>query len=243
MPIKFYLMVKENYFCYSFKRDAMLKYLIFISLFLFSIVNNCIAQVSISGGANMLNAFGVKKSFYGLHIGCELPQNNMVTFYGRLNYFFPQAEGDSSNAVAVGKDFNVNPYQINVKYLNTTSFISIEGGTRSYIGNGFDNGFSGYGGGKTSLLISRVNARVNDYNTGMYTLDETTLGKGSILGLCLGLQGGIKYTFPGVGSIYLDGSLDYLLFATPSNQNVYTSYYPSQRILFITTIGFRKDFY
>ena len=236
-------MVKENYFCYSFKLDVMLKYLIFIGFALFSLGENLNAQVSISGGANMLNAFGVNKSFYGIHIGGELPQNNMVTFYGRLNYFFPTAESDSSNAVAVGKDFYVNPYQINVKYLNTTSFISIEGGTRSYIGNGFDNGFSGYGGGKTSLLISRVGARVNDYNTGMYTLDETTLGKGSILGLCLGLQGGIKYTFPGVGSIYLDGSLDYLLFATPSNQNVYTSYYPVQRILFITTIGFRKDFY
>jgi hypothetical protein len=209
----------------------MSKYLIFSTLLILSVVSNFGAQISLSGGTNMLNAFGVKKAFYGVHIGGELPQNNMVTFYGRLN------------AVAVGKDFTINPYQINVKYLNTTSFISVEGGTRSYIGNGFDNGFSGYGGGKTSLLISRIGARVNDYNTGMYTLDETTLGKGSILGICLGLQGGMKYTFPGVGSIYIDGSIDYLLFAQPSNQNIYTSYYPIQRILFVTTVGFRKDFY
>ncbi|MFM7666764.1 MAG: hypothetical protein ACKO7D_01090 [Bacteroidota bacterium] len=221
----------------------MSKYLLISIFLILTIFTNLHAQVSLSGGTNMLNAFGVKKSFYGLHIGGELPQNNMVTFYGRLNYFFPRAEVDSSDAVAVGKDFTINPYQINVKYLNTTSFISVEGGTRSYIGNGFDNGFSGYGGGKTSLLISRVSAKVNDYNTGMYTLDETTLGKGSILGICLGLQGGIKYTFPGIGSIYLDGSIDYLLFATPSNQNIYTSYYPLQRILFITTLGFRKEFY
>lgn len=243
LRIKFYLMGKENYFCYSINRESMIKNLILSSWLIFSLTTTLNAQISLSGGANLLNSFGVKKTFYGLHIGGELPQNNMVTFYGRLNYFFPQAEIDSSNAVAVGKDFTINPYQINVKYLNTTSFISIEGGTRSYIGNGFDNGFSGYGGGKTSLLISRIGAKVNNYNTGMYTLDETTLGKGSILGICLGLQGGIKYTFPGVGSLYLDGSLDYLLFATPSNQNVYTSYYPLQRILFVTTVGFRKDFY
>jgi hypothetical protein len=221
----------------------MYKYLILFFLLIITASTKLIAQASISGGANMLNAFGVKKSFYGIHIGGELPQNNMVTFYGRLNYFFPQAEMDSSNAVAVGNDFTVSPYQINVKYLNTTSFISVEGGTRSYIGNGFDNGFSGYGGGKTSLLISRIGAKVNDYNSGKYTLDETTLGKGSILGLCLGLQGGIKYTFPGIGSLYFDASIDYLLFATPSNQNIYTSYYPLQRILFVTTVGFRKDFY
>lgn len=236
-------MRKENYFCYSLNGKTMYKYLTLFFLLFSSIQFKLNAQMSLSGGANLLNAFGVKKTFYGLHIGGELPQNNMVTFYGRLNYFFPQAETDSSNAVAVGKDFTITPYQVNVKYLNTTSFISVEGGTRSYIGNGFDNGFSGYGGGKTSLLISRISAKVNDYNTGMYTLDETTLGKGSILGICLGLQGGIKYTFPGIGSIYLDGSIDYLLFATPSNQNIYTSYYPLQRILFITTIGFRKDFY
>ena len=236
-------MLKVSYFCYSLNCNTMFKYVILFFILISTNLTQINAQMSLSGGANLLNSFGVKKTFYGLHIGGELPQNNMVTFYGRLNYFFPQAEMDSSNAVAVGKDFTVNPYQINVKYLNTTSFISVEGGTRSYIGNGFDNGFSGYGGGKTSLLISRIGAKVNDYNTGMYTLDETTLGRGSILGICLGLQGGIKYTFPGVGSIYLDGSIDYLLFATPSNNNIYTSYYPLQRILFITTVGFRKDFY
>ena len=221
----------------------MRNYFLFSISLLFLVSMKLNGQISLSGGANMMNAFGVKKSFYGLHIGGELPQNNMVTFYGRLNYFFPRAEVDSSDAVAIANDFTTSPYQINVKYLNTTSFISIEGGTRAYIGNGFDNGFSGYGGGKTSLLISRIGARVNDYNTGKYTIDETNLGKGSILGICLGVQGGIKYTFPGVGSIYLDGSLDYLLFAQSSNDNIYSTYYPVQRILFITTIGFRKDFY
>lgn len=219
------------------------KYLIFFILFTFLITQKSKAQLSISGGTNLLNSFGVSKTFYGLHIGAELPQNSLVTFYGRLNYFFPRAEMDSSSAVAVGKDFTVNPYQINVKYLNTTSFISVEGGTRSYVGNGYDNGFSGYGGGKTSLLISRIGAKVNDYNTGLYTIDDETLGKGSILGICLGLQGGIKYTFPGFGSLYLDGSIDYLLFAQPSNQSIYTSYYPVQRIIFITTVGLRKEFY
>lgn len=221
----------------------MFKYLIFSVFLILFTTTNFNAQVSLSGGMNTLNAFGVKKTFYGLHIGGEIPQNNMVTFYGRLNYFFPRAEEDSSSAVAVGKDFNVSPYQLNVKYLNTTSFISVEGGTRRYIGNDYDNGFSGYGGAKTSALISKIGARVNDYNSKSYTLDETMLGTGTILGLCLGLQGGIKYTFPGIGSIYLDGYIDYLLFAMPSNQNISTSYYPFQRILFATAIGFRKDFY
>ena len=42
------------------------------------------SQMSISGGTSLLNSFGVKKSFYGLHLGGELPQNNQVTFFGRI---------------------------------------------------------------------------------------------------------------------------------------------------------------
>ena len=119
----------------------------------------------------------------------------------------------------------------------------IEGGTRSYIGNGFDNGFSGYGGGKTMLMINNIGYRVAKYNESSYTLDETSLGKGTILSICLGLQGGLKYTMPTFGTFYIDASLHYILFASPSNTNIQTSYFPNQRILFVTAIGFRKDFY
>jgi hypothetical protein len=201
------------------------------------------SQMSISGGTSLLNPFGVKKSFYGLHIGGELPQNNQVTFYGRASYFFPRNEEDSLIAVAVGKDFNVSPYQVSVNYMNRTNYIMIEGGTRSYIGNGFDNGFSGYGGGKTMLMINNVGSKTARYNEVIYTLDENSLGKGTILSICLGLQGGLKYTLPAWGTIYADASLDYILFASPSNGNIQTSYFPNNRILFVTTIGFRKDFY
>ncbi|MCF8444043.1 MAG: hypothetical protein K9G29_03480 [Crocinitomicaceae bacterium] len=212
----------------------------FIGLFFVTSLN---AQLSLSGGPSLLNPFGVKKSFYGLHIGGELPQNNQVTFFGRASYFFPRNEEDSLIAVAVGKDFNVSPYQVSVNYMNRTNYIMIEGGTRSYIGNGFDNGFSGYGGGKTMLMINNVGSKTARYNEAIYTLDENSLGKGTILSICLGLQGGLKYTLPTWGTIYADASLDYILFASPSNTNVQTSYFPNNRILFVTTIGFRKDFY
>ncbi len=212
----------------------------FIGLFFVTSLN---AQLSLSGGPSLLNPFGVKKSFYGLHIGGELPQNNQVTFFGRASYFFPRNEEDSLIAVAVGKDFNVSPYQVSVNYMNRTNYIMIEGGTRSYIGNGFDNGFSGYGGGKTMLMINNVGSKTARYNEAIYTLDETSLGKGTILSICLGLQGGLKYTLPTWGTIYADASLDYILFASPSNTNIQTSYFPNNRILFVTTIGFRKDFY
>jgi hypothetical protein len=220
----------------------MLKSILVLISVLFLVIS-IRAQLSLAGGTSMLNAFGVKKTFYGLHVGGELPQNNQVTFYGRLSYFFPIREEDSTQAVAVGNDFTVNPYQINVNSINRTNFILVEGGTRSYIGNGFDNGFSGYGGGKTSLMINRINAKTDSYDKSKYTLDNSSLGAGTILSICLGLQGGLKYTFPALGTIFLDASLDYILFASPSNNNISTSYFPNQRILFVTSLGFRKDFY
>jgi len=220
----------------------MIRSILFSIVFLFVFLSSH-AQLSLAGGTGMLNAFGVKKTFFGLHLGGELPQNNQVTFYGRLSYFFPIQEEDSTQAVAVGNDFTVSPYQINVNSINKTNFVLIEGGTRSYIGNGFDNGFSGYGGGKTSLMINRINAKTDFYDKSKYSLDESSLGEGTILSICLGLQGGLKYTFPALGTIYLDASLDYILFASPSNNNISTSYFPNQRILFVTSLGFRKDFY
>jgi hypothetical protein len=235
-------MQKETYFCLT-KSKYMKTRIFVLILFIYFGVQNNFAQISLSGGTCMLNSFGVKKSFYGLHLGGELPQNNQVTFYGRFSYFFPRLEEDSSQAVAVGSNFNVSPYQINVNYVNSSNFMIVEGGTRSYFGNGFDNGFSGYGGGKTSLMINKVNSKFAKYDDSKYTLDESSLGAGTILSVCLGLQGGVKYTMPAVGTIFLDASLDYILLAAPSNQNVSTYYFPSQRIFFVTSIGFRKDFY
>ena len=59
-----------------------------LTAFLLLMTNIVFSQVSISGGGSMLNPFGVKKSFYGLHLGGELPQNNQVTFFWTCELFF-----------------------------------------------------------------------------------------------------------------------------------------------------------
>lgn len=242
LKAKFFKVRKVTYFCLSNSTIMKLRSLTILISFLLG-METFQAQISLSGGTCMLNSFGVKKAFYGLHFGGEMPQNNQVTFYGRLSYFFPRVEEDSMQAVAVGNNSNVTPYAIQVNYVNSTNFLIIEGGTRSYFGNGFDNGFSGYGGGKTSLMINKINSRFAKFDKSKYSIEESNLGNGSILSICLGLQGGLKYTMPAIGTIFLDASLNYILFAAPSNQNISTSYFPNQRILFVTSLGFRKDFY
>jgi hypothetical protein len=66
--------------------------------------------------------------------------------------------------------------------------------------------------------------------------------EGTVLSIGVGLQLGVKYTFPAAGSIYADISGQYLLFGQASNQTAFNSQLLSN-IFFLFNIGFRKDLY
>jgi len=68
------------------------------------------------------------------------------------------------------------------------------------------------------------------------------VGELFIIGLSIGLQGGLKYTIPAVGTAYFDVGGQYSILgqannATASNTNQYS------QLFFVFTVGFRKDLY
>ena len=206
------------------------------------------SQVSVSIGPGVLKGFGVPKTFWGFHGGFELPRNNDVTFYLRMGYFLPRKEDDVmlSNVTAI--DLTTSPYNLSVNYINSTNYTTIEGGTRYYLGNDYDNGFSVYGGSNFMLIINSVKRKYETLDvTGQYTwendyeLPPNEEVKGTILSLALGLQGGLKYTIPAKGTIYADITGNYTLFAKASNDAVSTVLYAP--MVFIFNVGFRKDLY
>ena len=77
---------------------------------------------------------------------------------------------------------------------------------------------------------------------GDYELPASEVPKGTILSLALGLQGGVKYTFPARGTIYADITGNYALFGKASNTTAQNTalYAP---MVFIFNVGFRKDLY
>ena len=228
------------------KKSNSKKYLFFILLFSF-LASDFFGQLSINTGLGTLNGFGVKKTFYGVNLGLEYPRSNQSTIYGRIAYYIPRNEDDSTQAYASGISTTTFPYTLQRNYTVSTGYLTVEGGNRFYIINGYDNGFSFYGGSTILLCVNNIKKKFADWD---YPYDEAKYenngeSKGSILNLGIGLQGGLKYTFPSIGTFFCDFSGNYLVVRQASNDLIYESTnYPLQSaILFTFNFGFRKDFY
>jgi hypothetical protein len=219
------------------------------SAVLFILAFNLQSQVSLSLGSGVLKGFGVPKSFFGFHGGFELPRNNDVTFYVRMGYYLPRKEDDTISTFVTAINQLSNPSTLSVNYLTSTNYTTIEGGTRYYLGNDYDNGFSVYGGSNFMLIINSVKRNYEKLDvSGQYTwengyeLPASEEAKGTYLSLGVGLQGGIKYTIPARGTIYADITGNYSIFSKASNLTAYNSALVKP-LVFIFNIGFRKDLY
>jgi len=212
------------------------------------------AQVSLSAGMGMVNGFSTDKSFFGLHGGIELPRNNDVTFYGRFGHYFSRPDDVQNTGTVILQDLTNTtlPYQLQVHSSSTFNYTTVEGGTRYYIGNDYDNGFSAYGGTNFMLLFNKVKLEYEKEDiTGTYewaddyALSSTDEDRGVIIGLALGIQGGLKYTIPAVGTAYFDVSGQYSIVAAANNSIAQQEMHNGQfsPLFFVFTVGFRKDLY
>jgi hypothetical protein len=227
------------------------------------------AQVSLSAGMGSIRGFSSENSFFGLHGGLELPRNNDVTFYGRFGHYFSRVNKETEQTVTVYKQDltipdDVLPYNIQVPLSRSMNYTTFEGGTRYYIGNDYDNGFSGYGGTNFMLLFNTVKESYGDSFTdpwGVITDENYTWQndyspdsfgnnssdeRGRIISLALGLQGGLKYTIPAIGTAYFDISGQYAVLALANNsiaEQEFTSNGQFSQLFFVFTVGFRKDLY
>lgn len=226
------------------KKPNSKKYLFFILLFSF-LVGDFFSQISANAGMGTLNGFGAKKTFFGLNLGLEYPKSNQTTIYGRVAYYIPRNNNDSTTSSATST--TTYPYSLPRNYMVSTGYLTLEGGTRYYLLNGYDNGFSIYGGSTILVCVNKIKRNYADWN---YPYNESNFEnygdeKGTILNLGVGLQGGLKYTFPSIGTFFCDLSGNYLIVRQANNDMVGESdNYPfNSAMLFTFNLGFRKDFY
>ncbi len=200
-----------------------------------------LAQFGAAGGISVLKAFGMPKPYVGLHFGGEIPRDDQVSLYGRISLYGKQ-EDPLINYTNVNA---INPLTFpstqNVTYQNAMNYTIIEGGTRYYIGDGYDSGFGAYGGGNVSALFNTIKRTYGDYDQSKYQLNTTEMAKGSIFNVGFGLVGGVKNTFAGIGTLYFDAGFSYLILSIPSSNNIPTNMYTP--LLFTFNFGFRKEFY
>lgn len=199
------------------------------------------AQVSFNAGSSTLKGFGTPKWFTGFHVGMEVPRDDAMSFYGRYTHHFSRA-GDSLAVSAVAIDpSTTSPYLQTVMSSSTMNYNILEGGTRYYLGDGFDFGFSGYGGTSFMIIYNKVKTKYVDFDDTKYEIDASTSRNGAIFSLGAGLLGGVKYTVPRIGTFYSDFSVSYLLLGQLSNETTYTGLYSN--LFFGINVGYRRDLF
>lgn len=229
----------------------------YLGLFFFGILlsNLTFAQFSFGGGLSttqFFNTQGVQNQkliMPGLHAHIEIPRSGDVTLYGRVAYLFPKANYDTLTSYVTAINPTTNPYILAVNNQYKTSYFTIEGGNRYYIGNDYDNGFSGYGGSGLLLALGKVRKVYSNTDvSGEYLwqnthqIDPSEISEGKVFALGGYLQGGLKYTIPAVGTVYSDVTLNYLLLANGNNNTALSTEYLSP-LFFNFTVGFKKDLY
>lgn len=219
----------------------MIKYLLILIFGMFSGIS--IAQFGLSGGVSVLKAFGTPKPYVGFHLGGEIPRDDQVSLYGRIAFYGKQKEDIENFTYVTALDPTTNPNVQMVGYKNSFNYTILEGGTRYYIGDGYDSGFGAYGGGNVAVVFNTVKRSYGDYDQSKYELSSTELPKGSIFNLGFGLGGGLKHTLAGVGTFYFDASFSYLILSIGSNSTAQSGGNMYSPILFAFNLGFRKDLY
>lgn len=201
-------------------------------------------QMGISLGYSAFKGFSAYKAHHGISIGLELPRDDAMTLYGRFTHYFRNLYPEDT------LQYFLEPRDPNAPFvLSSTSSIPgmnanvIEGGTRYYIGDGYDNGFAAYGGSALMIIMNKITYEVGPYNQVDYVpYSPYNYVEGSIFSLGFGLEGGAKYSMPPYGTIYADIGFSYIIFNTvsvPANVLFYVS--PYRQLYFSFNIGFRKD--
>ncbi len=202
------------------------------------------AQIAVNAGGSMLKGFGQPRPWGGLHFGIEIPRDDAVSIYGRVTHYFKQVNQDSLLTNAIAREVTTTPYTIQVSGLSSMNYTVLEGGTRYYLGNGYDFGWAAYGGTNLALIFNGVKTQYFNFDETLYELQSGSDRKGTIFSLAFGLAGGVKYTMEDIGTLYFDMGLNYVIFGQASNDMAALQFSSSglyRPLLFNFNIGFRKE--
>lgn len=222
----------------------LLPLLVFVSTSLTSY-----SQVSLSAGMGMLNGVGTQIKSMGFHLGLEIPRSSDLTLFVRLSGFLPKGDSASAFANMTANNVTTQPSTLTVPYKIKSNTFYIQGGTRSYMLNDYDNGFSLYGGSVMGIGMNKTWAEFSEYDysgqykwEGLYSLPNNNPTRGNLIYLDIGIQGGMKYTIPIKGTFYFDVTGAYTVLGVPSNTAAQSS--PTySRLNFLMELGYRRDLY
>lgn len=176
---------------------------------------------------------------YGVHFAYERPRSEVNTFYLRLKTTFPIRQAGEGQVELI--DFN-NPIpgmpstqQVDVQ--NRSSYWSLDGGTRIYFYNTYDDGFALYGGVTMKGIYSRFRQRFDEFDETIYQPSNQFPDE---IGLFYGLGGNIGFKYQlisGTGNIMCDLGVD--LVQSLTQNNIITNELSS--LGFVINLAYRFD--
>lgn len=205
------------------------------------------AQYGVYVGTATFSPLGAGKTFYGLNLGAEIPRDDETTLYLRGCFFGKRIDPSGTTEVQLT---NIDPNDFSIQFVKTssyTNYTTFEGGLRRYINGTFDSDFALYGGSNLMGIVSQIKTKYDDFDKTKYKVVNSSgstvdLNRpASIFAFSIGLNGGVKYTFPGMGTIFFDAGLGYVIQSVGSSNLQTPPYYSF--LNFNTCLGFRKEIY
>ena len=218
-------------------------------ILLFAAGSTSAQQLSVHGGGSMLLGFRSPGPWGGVHIGLEIPRDDAISIYGRFTHQFRALDNERYPVYLDTKQYDqfgnwvLAPGDVMIPQPTgamSMDYNILEGGTRYYLGNGFDYGWAAYGGSAIMLVFNSVKLKdIDEYNEEYYEVNDSYRPDGSIFSLGFGLGGGVKFSSGRAGTFYFDLSLAYMIFGQGSSDYVGLDMY--NPLIFNFNLGYRRD--
>lgn len=217
-------------------RNVILFIVLFSSFSLFG-QSRTGGSFGVAGSFDVLNPINTGVYLPGISIAIEIPRNETIIPFGKLGYYLPQRIHNPDGATLVAIDPMTNPYQSSTTLSTKVNTISLEIGTRYFLGNDYDIGLAAMLETKIRLLVSPISEEVGDFDATKYQVDPTANygDRYTSLTVFAGFGAGIKYSQPW-GTIFTLAGLDLLILGNVASPITST-------MMFSMQVGFRRDFY
>jgi hypothetical protein len=175
------------------------------------------SQIGIMGGLAVAKPFGAEQTAVGLQFGADVPQSDDFSYFGRVSLYPFGREIDAGSTSVESIDGSTGAMEVDK--FGKTNLYTLSGGIRYYGGEGYEFGFGVYGGTTFTILLGKYSERLGDYDESTYRTQSSYNPNASLLAGLVGLNGGVKYGIPTIGTVFLDINLDYLLLPEIVNEN------------------------
>lgn len=200
-------------------------------------VNGFSQKYGIGGSFDVMNSIGSKKYQPGVSFFMDIPKTKTIALYGKLGYYFPCSVTDT-NAYVVAKDPMTIPYQRSAENKTVINTFSLHLGTKYFVGNTYNFGFSGVFNTHFRILVSPVKSGITGYDASKYEpspSQTSTSAKYTSIYLAAGGGAGVKYSQPW-GTLFAGINADFLLlYLKPSPI--------ASHIIVGFEVGYRRDIY